>query len=68
MKINIDLSVARDDEVRCACGRLLARRAGAGVELKCPRCRRTAVVTLEDLRDAPREVRLRPSPRRPPTE
>jgi hypothetical protein len=36
------------DDLRCACGSLLARRVPTGVELKCRRCKRTVVVPLED--------------------
>jgi hypothetical protein len=33
--------------VRCACGNLLARRVAAGIELKCRRCKRVLVLSLE---------------------
>jgi hypothetical protein len=36
------------DDLRCACGSLLARRVQEGVELKCRRCKRTVVIPLED--------------------
>jgi phage FluMu protein Com len=35
------------DDLRCACGSLLARRVGSGVELKCRRCKRTVVIPFE---------------------
>jgi hypothetical protein len=35
-----------DGEVRCLCGSLLARLVPDGVELKCRRCKRTAIVPL----------------------
>ena len=35
-----------DGEVRCLCGSLLARLVPGGVELKCRRCKRTAIVPL----------------------
>ena len=31
-------------DVRCECGRLMARRTSAGIELKCRRCKRVVVV------------------------
>jgi hypothetical protein len=33
-------------DCRCHCGSLLARLTGAGVELKCRRCKRTLLVPL----------------------
>lgn len=43
--------VARPDGqvLRCACGSLLARYAAGGIELKCRRCKRTVVVSLDAL-------------------
>ena len=35
-----------EGEVRCLCGSLLARLVPEGVELKCRRCKRTAIVPL----------------------
>jgi phage FluMu protein Com len=35
------------EDLRCACGSLLARRVREGVELKCRRCKRTVVIPLE---------------------
>jgi len=35
------------DDVRCACGSLLARRVADAVELKCRRCKRTWVIPFE---------------------
>jgi len=35
-----------DDECRCICGNLLARRVPGGVEVKCRRCKRTQVLSL----------------------
>jgi phage FluMu protein Com len=35
------------EDLRCACGSLLARRVRDGVELKCRRCKRTVVIPLE---------------------
>jgi phage FluMu protein Com len=37
-----------EDELRCECGCLLARRVAEGIELKCRRCRRVFVVPLTD--------------------
>jgi hypothetical protein len=38
---------AAGGDARCACGSLLARILPHGVELKCRRCRRHALVTLD---------------------
>jgi hypothetical protein len=35
-----------DDELRCGCGSLMARRRGDTVELKCRRCRRRLYLQL----------------------
>jgi phage FluMu protein Com len=37
-------------ELRCECGALVARLAGARVELKCRRCKRVTYLDLEQLR------------------
>jgi phage FluMu protein Com len=37
---------------RCHCGNLLARLVPGGVELKCRRCKRTVVISLEKERQA----------------
>ena len=42
---------AAHDETRCLCGRLLARLTDAGIELKCPRCRRVIVIGWSAVRD-----------------
>jgi hypothetical protein len=34
----------RAHDLRCQCGRLMARRTSAGIELKCQRCKRVVVV------------------------
>ena len=39
------------DEIRCDCGRLLARRVGHNIEIKCRRCERTTLVTVDALPD-----------------
>lgn len=36
-----------EDDCRCLCGSLIARRVSGGVELKCRRCKRCLVVALE---------------------
>jgi hypothetical protein len=36
----------KPNDLRCACGSLLARVFAHGVELKCRRCRRSVLVTL----------------------
>lgn len=33
-----------DDDLRCTCGRLLARVVPGGLELRCSRCKRTLVI------------------------
>jgi len=35
---------ASESGLRCACGALLARWVAAGLELKCRRCKRTALI------------------------
>lgn len=39
----------RADEIRCDCGRLLARRVPGGIEIKCRRCDRTVAIRLDAL-------------------
>ncbi len=34
-------------DLRCGCGSLLARRVASGVELKCRRCKRTLLLSLD---------------------
>jgi phage FluMu protein Com len=38
-----------EDDIRCDCGRLLARRVSGGIEIKCRRCDRTVVIRLDGL-------------------
>ena len=38
-----------DADIRCECGRMLARRVPGGVELKCRRCGRLLRLTIEVL-------------------
>jgi hypothetical protein len=42
-------TVVKDDphNVRCECGKLLARRTNQGVELKCPRCKSLWCVPID---------------------
>lgn len=40
-------ATGQDQEMRCGCGSLLARLVSGGVELKCRRCKRTVVLSLE---------------------
>ena len=42
------LGACAHEDLRCACGSLLARRVAEGVELKCRRCKRTVVIPLEN--------------------
>ena len=39
-------------EVRCGCGALLARIVPGGVEIKCKRCKRIAIVPLTEQLEA----------------
>jgi len=49
-------------ECRCSCGRLLARIADRGVELKCRRCKRTILVPWSARRGfvAPTDLEIDP--------
>jgi phage FluMu protein Com len=42
------LAACAHEDLRCACGSLLARRVPDGVELKCRRCKRTVVIPLTE--------------------
>lgn len=50
MRLELSLSPrpgpAIEEEVRCGCGSLLARRNGDLIELKCRRCRRRVLLRL----------------------
>jgi hypothetical protein len=37
------------DDIRCGCGRLLARRLSGRIEIKCRRCERTITIDLDGL-------------------
>ena len=39
------------NDIRCDCGRLVARRVGRTIEIKCRRCDRTTVIALDALVD-----------------
>jgi phage FluMu protein Com len=49
----VRLAEARDGDLRCDCGKLLARVLRAVLELKCPRCKRVVLV-VGDQRFEPR--------------
>lgn len=51
---------AQDNDIRCDCGRLLARRVSGGIEIKCRRCDRTISIQLEALPDDGSFVEQRP--------
>jgi hypothetical protein len=38
-------------EVRCGCGCLVAKLGQSGIELKCRRCKRLALIPFEGIRD-----------------
>jgi phage FluMu protein Com len=44
-----DDSSCKECEVRCACGSLLARVINGELELRCRRCKRTVLISLEQL-------------------
>ena len=46
-----------EDNLRCECGSLLAKLAGASIELKCRRCKRMLTVTLAALAEHARATR-----------
>lgn len=50
------LPICQDQELRCSCKRLLARLEDGQLVLKCPRCKREAVVSLGAL--SSREVEV----------
>ena len=43
--------VGHATDIRCDCGRLVARRVGRTIEIKCRRCDRTTVISLDALVD-----------------
>jgi glycerate-2-kinase len=40
----VRLDQSRDGDLRCDCGKLLARVVRAVLELKCPRCKRVVLI------------------------
>lgn len=46
-------------ELRCECGSLVAKLMGDGLELKCRRCKRLALIPLARLGEQPVEIHLR---------
>lgn len=47
-----------DDDLRCLCGRLLAKAQPEGVELKCPRCKRAVLIPWAALATGEVDVQL----------
>jgi phage FluMu protein Com len=41
------LAACHEGALRCHCGNLLARVVPGGVEIKCRRCKRTVVISLD---------------------
>jgi len=37
------------DDVRCCCGRLLAKQAEAGIVIKCARCKREVIIDISNM-------------------
>ncbi|MEW6246196.1 MAG: hypothetical protein AB1555_05725 [Nitrospirota bacterium] len=46
------------DDIRCECGRLLARWCATGIEIKCKRCRRVRTIPLTSIRGKPPRLDL----------
>jgi phage FluMu protein Com len=42
---------ATGDDLRCVCGKLMARLTTQGIELKCGRCRRVVMIDWSQVRD-----------------
>ena len=40
------------EEIRCECGSLVAKLIGSNIELKCRRCKRLALIPLEEFKRA----------------
>lgn len=60
--MNTPTTSVHDDfrgELRCECGSLVAKLVGDGLELKCRRCKRLALISLQRLGEQPVEIRLR---------
>ncbi len=52
------MSAASD--CRCACGALMARRTGDGIEFKCRRCKRTWLIQASDIQWVEPNLSTRP--------
>lgn len=39
----------REEDMRCPCGKLLAKRTRDGLVIRCPRCKREMIIDLADL-------------------
>jgi phage FluMu protein Com len=39
---------SQPDEIRCDCGRLIARRVPGGIELRCSRCKERFLIALTE--------------------
>ena len=48
-----DRQQPHDGSLRCACGQLIARWTGKGLEIKCKRCRRLVYVPIELIHGTP---------------
>lgn len=48
----------KTDDIRCSCGKLLAKRTANGIELACRRCRRRLTLDLGELSVDFREIDL----------
>ncbi|HEY5649433.1 MAG TPA: hypothetical protein VLB09_00495 [Nitrospiria bacterium] len=56
MNLEMNNTTDRDsiqEEIRCRCGSLVARRVGENIELKCRRCKRLAHISLSRLSEKP---------------
>jgi len=38
-----------EDDMRCRCGKLLAKKTEDGLVIRCPRCKREMIIDLADL-------------------
>jgi phage FluMu protein Com len=46
--VQIDDLPTLEEEKRCCCGQLLARRTPTGIEIKCKRCKRMSLIQWEN--------------------
>lgn len=42
----MNLNINKSSEARCCCGRLLAVRTAAGIEIRCSRCKSIQILPL----------------------